>query len=69
MEANTKARERVLSRLAQADAKLVRAQRTLVRTSGHGRAALLLGMDEAALRRELRRADPGDEPAESSTTC
>jgi hypothetical protein len=44
-------------RLAAADAKLLEAQRTLVRTSGASRAALLLGVDEATLRRDLRRAD------------
>jgi hypothetical protein len=69
VEATTKARQRVLSRLADADAKLVQAQRTLVRISGHGRAALLLGMDEATLRRELRRADQGADPGEPSTNA
>ncbi|GAA2501735.1 hypothetical protein [Terrabacter carboxydivorans] len=44
-------------RLAAADAKLLEAQRTLVRTSGAARAALLLGVDETTLRRDLRRAD------------
>ena len=45
------------SRLAAADAKLLEAQRSLVRTSGAARAALLLGVDEATLRRDLRRTD------------
>lgn len=47
----------VRSRLATADAKLLDAQRSLVRTSGAARAALLLGIEEATLRRELRRTD------------
>src|SRR6478735_9281974 len=40
------------ARLAAADAKLLEAQRSLVHTSGSTRAALLLGTDEATLRRD-----------------
>lgn len=47
----------VRARLATADAKLVEAQWSLVRTSGAARAALLLGVEEATLRRELRRTE------------
>ncbi|GAA2748367.1 hypothetical protein GCM10009868_41100 [Terrabacter aerolatus] len=47
----------VRSRLAAADVKLLEAQRSLVRTSGAARAALLLGVEEATLRRGLRRTD------------
>jgi DNA-binding protein Fis len=39
---------------------LLEAQRSLVHTSGVTRAALLLGTDEATLRRDLRRADQVD---------
>src|SRR6478735_12438065 len=56
----------VRSRLATADAKLLEAQRSLVRTSGAARAALLLGVDEATLRRELRRAAQGPHAPVSS---
>lgn len=56
----------VRSRLATADAKLLEAQRRLVRTSGTARAALLLGVDEATLRRELRRTDDTTERHTSS---
>ena len=45
------------ARLAAAEAKLLEAQRGLVRISGAARAALLLGVDEATLRRDLRRAE------------
>ena len=51
---------RARDRLAAADAKLLEAQRSLVHTSGVTRAALLLGTDEATLRRDLRRADQVD---------
>lgn len=52
-----KAHAAVEVRLAAADAKLLQAQRDLARTSGTARAALLLGVDEATLRRELRRTE------------
>jgi hypothetical protein len=51
--------------LAAADAKLLEAQRTLVRTSGASRAALLLGVDEATLRRDLRRADQSSDASDT----
>ena len=46
------------ARLAASEAKLLEAQRGLVRISGATRAALLLGVDEATLRRDLRRTEP-----------
>lgn len=57
VEAAAKGCDAVRSRLATADAKLLEAQRSLVRTSGVARAALLLGVEETTLRRELRRTD------------
>lgn len=60
-----KGREAVESRLAAAEAKLLEAQRGLVRTSGTARASLLLGVDEATLRRDLRRTD---QRADAATT-
>ena len=69
VEVTTRARQRVLARLADADEKLAEAQRSLVRTSGPGRAALLLGMDEASLRRELRRAGHGVDGTEPSSNA
>jgi hypothetical protein len=61
-----KGREAVESRLATAEAKLLEAQRGLVRTSGAARAALLLGVDEATLRRDLRRLDQRADVATTS---
>lgn len=55
-------------RLAAADAKLLEAQRTLVRTSGASRAALLLGVDEATLRRDLRRADQSSDASDTRSS-
>ena len=57
VEAAAKGRDSVRDRLATAEAKLRDAQCALVRISGSSRAALLLGVDEATLRRDLRRAD------------
>lgn len=57
VQAAARACDAVRSRLATADAKLLEAQKNLVRTSGQARAALLLGIDLATLRRELRRND------------
>jgi hypothetical protein len=57
VQAAARGRDAVRSRLATADTKLLEAQRSLVRTSGAARAALLLGVDESTLRRDLRRAD------------
>lgn len=57
VQAAARGRHAALSRLATADTKLLEAQRSLVRTSGAARAALLLGVDETTLRRDLRRAD------------
>lgn len=59
----------VRSRLATADAKLLEAQRSLVRTSGAARAALLLGVGEATLRRELRRTDDTADRHTSAPPC
>jgi hypothetical protein len=53
------------NRLAAADTKLLEAQRSLVRISGTARAALLLGVDEATLRRDLRRADQSSDALDS----
>jgi len=57
VQAAAKSCDAVRSRLATADDKLREAQRSLVRTSGAARAALLLGVEEATLRRELRRTE------------
>ena len=63
VEAAGKGCEAARRRQAAADAKLHEAQRGLVRISGSARAALLLGVDEATLRREMRRAEQSiDEP-------
>ncbi|MGO4363338.1 hypothetical protein [Terrabacter sp. RAF57] len=53
------------ARLAASETKLLEAQRGLVRISGATRAALLLGVDEATLRRDIRRTelDPAAPPA------
>ncbi|MBC9822864.1 hypothetical protein [Terrabacter sp. MAHUQ-38] len=57
VETASRAQDRVASRLADANTKLSEARQKLVSTSGHARAALLLGMDESALRRDLRRLE------------
>lgn len=54
------------ARLAASESKLLEAQRGLVRISGPTRAALLLGVDEATLRRDLRRPEP--DPTAPSTS-
>ena len=67
VEAAGKGCETARGRLALAYAKLLDAQRGLVSTSGLARAALLLGIDEATLRRELRRPEqPADATAATS---
>lgn len=57
VETASRAHDRVASRLADASTKLSEARQQLVSTSGPARAALLLGMDESALRRDLRRLE------------
>ncbi|KRB42986.1 hypothetical protein ASD90_21595 [Terrabacter sp. Root181] len=56
-------------RMRAADAKLLEAQRSLVRTSGATRAAVLLGTDEAMLRRDLRRAEQAIATSDTSATA
>lgn len=56
VEAAAKARARAANRLQGADAVLVRAQAAVVETSGLDRAAFLLDVDRAELRRQLRQS-------------
>ena len=54
-------RARVAERLSDADTALARAQAAVVVSSGLDRAAYLLDMDGAELRRRLRQADRADQ--------
>src|SRR3954462_1982184 len=63
-----KACDRVRARLATAEATVFEARRSLVRVSGATRAALLLGVDEATLRRDLRRVEQVGEAPDVSAS-
>lgn len=59
--AAAKAVERSQTRLSAADQVLARAQATVVDASGLERAAFLLGLEPAALRRRLRSLERDDQ--------
>ena len=68
VDAAVKSRDRAATRLHDADCALARAQAAVVQTSGLDRAAYLLDVDRAELKRRVRDTEHADQEAQPAVS-